>query len=559
VVSTWSLAAVLGVIASVQAHTVVEALVPAGVVLTLAIAPLALIRGHGGAFDLLATIVCSVVLGALAVAASTTLGAQGMLAWATVVGGAAIAIAPSLPRRWTTPACIAGGLFGASGLAYGTSAAVTAIFGPLAWLRDAWTGSLAISARSVFAGPRTTTAWRFGWPSVAALTAGTAAVTAVAAPIGRRRALVSTALVLGAAATLAALASCVAPVVAGASVGAACATAIGVLSALLVGAAVLDRSRPGFAFALLPVAILPAIATTGWAAATPTSSIVVLASGCVVGAFATAVAASNRMRVVLGAFSAATAITLAGVATAASGRHPATAGFAIAVAAGFAILGGVHGRWRAPEGAALEVVGTVGFVVGASIAAQQLPWLATTFTMIVPMLLVAALRRERSAYSVAGGAAAVAATWAWLAASHVTIVEAYSAPAAVIALAVGLLEWRRGPARSWLALGPAIVLGLGPTLGLGIAHDDTVRTVTVAVIAFAVVAFGAWKQLQAPLALGSVALLAVAGDTFGPDLARLPRWLPLAVVGLLLMWIGATFETRRDRAKKATLTLLHFG
>ena len=32
----------------------------------------------------------------------------------------------------------------------------------------------------------------------------------------------------------------------------------------------------------------------------------------------------------------------------------------------------------------------------------------------------------------------------------------FTAPAAVVALAVGVFEWRRGPARSWLALGPAI-------------------------------------------------------------------------------------------------------
>ena len=51
----------------------------------------------------------------------------------------------------------------------------------------------------------------------------------------------------------------------------------------------------------------------------------------------------------------------------------------------------------------------------------------------------------------------------------------------------------------------------------------------------------------------------LAINTFGPALARLPRWLPLAVIGVLLMWIGATFETRRNRAKHATQTLAQFG
>ena len=174
-----------------------------------------------------------------------TLGPLGMLAWTTVVGAVAIVIAPSLPRRWTRPACFAGGAFGAVGLAYGAIAAQAAIFGPLAWLRDAWQGSLASPARAVYAGRSTTTVWRFGWPAVVALGASAIALAAVAVPSRNRHALVpvqSNALALGGVATLAVLAACLAPVVADASAGVACATTAGVLSALLVGWQVLGAS-----------------------------------------------------------------------------------------------------------------------------------------------------------------------------------------------------------------------------------------------------------------------------------------------------------------------------
>ena len=80
-----------------------------------------------------------------------------------------------------------------------------------------------------------------------------------------------------------------------------------------------------------------------------------------------------------------------------------------------------------------------------------------------------------------------------------------------------------------------------------------------AVIAFVVVLFGAWKRLQAPLAIGATALLVLAIDTFGPAAARLPEWVPLAAIGVLLMWIGATFERRREDARRATDQLLRFG
>jgi hypothetical protein len=561
VITTWSIAAILAAIATAQAHSLAMALVPGAIVLSLTLAPLALLRSDSAPrdFTALATLVCALVASALVVVASTTFGPQGMLAWAAIVGSAAIVIAPSLPRRWMSPAWTAGGGFGVAGLAYGTTAALTAVLGPLGWLSHAWQGSLTTPARAVFAGPHPTTTWSFGWPSVFALIAIAFAITAIAVPTRRRQALVPVSRAFGSVATLATLAACTAPVVSGASVRVACVSTTVVLFALLLGGVALDRSRPRLGVAVLPVAILPALATTGWAALTPTTSIVVLGLACIVGVCATAVAASQEARSALGAFCGACAITLAGAATAA-GSDPAAAGFAVALAAGVVVLLGVHGRLRMPEGVALEVVGATGVVVGVAITAQSAAWFAGGLTALTPMLLVASVRRERRVlYSVAAGAAAVGATWAWLAAAHVSVVEAYTAPAAAFALGVGLLEWRRGPARSWLALGPAIVLGLGPTLLLGIGRDDTARTIIAAVLAFAIVGLGAWKQLQAPLVLGSLALLTLAVDTFGPALARLPRWLPLAIIGLLLMWIGATFETRRNRAKSATESLMQFG
>jgi hypothetical protein len=382
----------------------------------------------------------------------------------------------------------------------------------------------------------------------------------VSVPLGRRRPLVPALWALGGAVTAAVLAVCVAPVIAGASVGVTGAIVIALASAVLIGGAVLDRTRPQVAIVVLPIALLPGFAATGWASLTPTASIVALAIGVIVTLLATALAASELARFALGALAAAAAITLAGTATAAVGDNPARAGFALALAAGVVVLAGVHARRGTPDGAALEVVGATGVVVGAMIAAHEAAWIAGTLTVMVPILLLAAARRDRVAvYSYAAGASALGATWAWLAVANVTAVEAYTAPAAALALAVGLIEWRRGPAQSWAALGPAIVLGLGPTLMLGIAQDDTTRTLVAAVMAFGIVALGALRRLQAPLALGSFALLLLALDTFGPAVTRLPRWLPLAVIGLLLMWIGATFETRRNRARRATQTLAHFG
>ena len=356
------------------------------------------------------------------------------------------------------------------------------------------------------------------------------------------------------------LAALLAPVAGGATALVALITATTLFAVIALGAAEADRRWPDRVFVVLPIALIPAVAATGWAAMSRDASIVTLAVALAATVIATAVARSEPVRTAVVAFGGVLVIAAAGVWTAAAVYELAPAGFAVAVAAGLVIVLGVHGRRRAIEGAALEIVGAAGAVVGARMAGASIEWLAGAFTALAPILLVAALgRTRRLLYGAAAGAVALAATWAWLAAADVTVVEAYTLPAASAALAAGLILWRDGPARSWLTLGPAIVLLLGPTLVVGIARDDPLRAAAVAVVAFVIVVLGAWKRLQAPLALGSLALLVLAIDTFGPEAARLPRWVPLAVVGALLMWIGTTFERRRDDARRATRRLAHFG
>jgi hypothetical protein len=559
-VTCW-LGAIIAIVATVLADTFAQELIPAAIFLSLALAPVALLpsdTAHRN-FARLANLVCALIAGAFVALAWSTFGPQGMLAWATIVGSVAVAAAPSLRRQWTKPAWVAGAAFVTPGLAYGAIAALNTIFGPLAWLDSAWQGSLATRARDVFAGPETATTWVAGGPAVVALVSSAVAIAAVAVATRHRRALIEAPRATGSVLAIAVAIACLTPVVAGASVGVACAVTTAITTALLLSGAALDRSRPLLARSVIPIAILPGMATTGWAATTSTASIVVLSVGLLVAVAATALAASDELRTALGALAGTTAVVLTGVATAAAGAHPATVGSAIAITGGAGILAGTHLRWRPAEGVALEIVGATAVVIGASIALQKPWWFAGTLTAIVPMLLVAALRKERAAaYSVAAGAAALAATWAWLGAANVRVVEAYTTPAAALAFGVGLLAWRDRTAGSWPAFGPAIVLGLGPILMVGIARDDNVRTVLAAQLAFAIISIGARKQHQSPLVLGTLALLTLAVDTFGPAIARLPRWLPLAVIGLLLMWIGATFETRRNRARHATETLLTF-
>ena len=179
-------------------------------------------------------------------------------------------------------------------------------------------------------------------------------------------------------------------------------------------------------------------------------------------------------------------------------------------------------------------------------------------TALVPVLLLAALRRERATlYGIGAVLAAVGATWAWLATAHVGVVEAYTVPAAAGALAIGLIGWRTGPARSWLTLGPAIALLLGPTVASP-SRPTTRHAPIAAVVAFAIVVAGALETAPGPARVG-IGRSGPRGRHVRPRCGPAPRWLPLAIVGVLLMWVGATFERRRDGARRATERLMHFG
>jgi hypothetical protein len=273
------------------------------------------------------------------------------------------------------------------------------------------------------------------------------------------------------------------------------------------------------------------------------------------------VAALQHTRAVL--YRAAAAATTLGATWAAlAARHlplGEAAFISVAVSSALFLLGTL---WRRDEGdgQAVEIVGIAGMVLGGAIAAPTVVWLAAALTLAVPVFALAALREERAqAYGAISVGTALGATWAWLAVAHVTVIEAYTLPAALVAFAAGYITWKRGPGRSWLALGPAIVLALGPSLALAVQHNDPVRSVLVAAAALAVVLIGAQQRLQAPLMIGSAALLILAIDTFGPAAARLPRWVPLAIAGVVLMWVGARFERSREAMQRASRTFQHFG
>lgn len=553
-VATWALGGLFAAAATMAAHTFTQSLCPAAVVGTLALAPaVALHRGvTRRTGEVLATIVVAVLLGALVTAATTSFGTQGLVAWATILACVTIVVAPHVvPARWQRPAYVAAAAYASPGLVWASVLGLTAAIGPLAWFRDPWTGSLDVAARDAYAGSHTLHPFHADWPAVWVLAVAAVTLGFVAARTRRGLSIAVAILIL-----------CVglAPVLIGASARVTLITDVVTACVVLIAAASLDRTFPRLSVGLLPTALCALVPAAGWAALTRDASIGVLVVVAMSAALVAILAVSDVVRVTGAACAGASTAALAGVWTAAFDAGSAPAGFAVVATAGVVIVLGSHVRPGTAEGDAIELTGAIACSVGLVLAASSPAWVAGALTALVPLMLVASLRRDRAAlYGCAAAVSALAATWAWLATVHVTVVEAYTAPAALLALAAGLAGWRTGPARSWLTLGPALLLALGPTLTIGVARDDVARTAASALLAFVVVLFGAWKRLQAPHAIGATALVVLAIDMFGPAAARLPEWVPLASIGVLLMWIGATFERRREAARRAADRLIRLG
>jgi hypothetical protein len=144
----------------------------------------------------------------------------------------------------------------------------------------------------------------------------------------------------------------------------------------------------------------------------------------------------------------------------------------------------------------------------------------------------------------------VVASWIALAGARVETPEAYTLPAAVGLLLIGLPQLlARG--RSWAAEGPAIAVGLAPSAFLAVTEPDTPRLVLVVAAAVALTVVGTLTHRQAPFALGAASLAFVVLGRLGPYAPLLPRWITLTVAGLLLLLLGATYERRRQQAREA--------
>ncbi|MFE4372924.1 SCO7613 C-terminal domain-containing membrane protein [Streptomyces sp. NPDC056835] len=216
---------------------------------------------------------------------------------------------------------------------------------------------------------------------------------------------------------------------------------------------------------------------------------------------------------------------------------------------------------RHPVAPPIELASAGAAVLAVVLASGRAPVLALVLALCGVIAAGTAVRTERR--RVAGYAATalfVLATWVRLASSGVAAPEAYTLPVTLPALAVGLLRRRRAPeASSWTAYGPGLAATLLPSLLAVWGDPGWPRPLLLGLAALALTLTGARLRLQAPLVLGGAVLALDALHELAPYVAQLvgvlPRWLPPALAGLLLLAVGATYEQRLREARRLRGTL----
>lgn len=250
------------------------------------------------------------------------------------------------------------------------------------------------------------------------------------------------------------------------------------------------------------------------------------------------------------AYGAALAVA---IGSAADWSPPHTALLVLVVPAAAALLAGRLGDSQATV--PVEAAGATAGVLAIALAATDLPLLATVLALCGVITAGTAIRTDRRPVGYAAAALFLAATWVRLAGWEVDTPEAYTLPVTIPALLVGVLRHRRDPqTSSWTAYAPGLAATLVPSLFAAWGDPHWTRPLLLGVAALLVTLAGARHHLQAPLLLGGSVLLLDALHELAPYLVQvtdaLPRWVPPALAGLLLLALGATYEHRLRDARK---------
>ncbi|WP_433080508.1 SCO7613 C-terminal domain-containing membrane protein [Dactylosporangium sp. CA-052675] len=308
------------------------------------------------------------------------------------------------------------------------------------------------------------------------------------------------------------------------------------------------------------IAVLAAGAGGAGSLATRSQTLTWLAGSVVVGAIGGIWGKTATARMLGWNVAASTAEGFAVAAGLAAGLNLKQCAFPLLiVATALLVLGAALPRLRPSdsinrEAMTVEAAGYAGAAIAVLLTLGSWAHTAAALTAVGAILGLSAARkgrspRQRTTLIVAASIAELLAIWLLLMTVQVAVPEAYTIPFAALALITGLIEIRNRPELgSWLAYGPALVAGFGPSLAIAVAQPDSpeLRQVLLILAGVICVAIGAARQQKAPVAVGAaVTVIATVNELFR---IGLPFWMMLLLftgTGVLLISLGATYEQRQ--------------
>lgn len=177
---------------------------------------------------------------------------------------------------------------------------------------------------------------------------------------------------------------------------------------------------------------------------------------------------------------------------------------------------------------------------------------AMVLTILGTAVCVVAVTAQDRALAGWGGAGVLGVATLLRLDAGVSAPERYTLPTAALLVAAGVWRLRadRGTG-SFRTLGSGLTLALLPSLLLALQEPVSVRGAVLGGAAVLVLAAGVQQRLAAPFVLGAVTTGVLAVRHLEPVADAVPRWVSLGGVGLVLLAVGVTWESRRRNLETA--------
>jgi hypothetical protein len=226
-------------------------------------------------------------------------------------------------------------------------------------------------------------------------------------------------------------------------------------------------------------------------------------------------------------------------------------------------LAATAGRAATGREAELATAASAAVTLGLALASGLLPARTVLLVALAALLVASAVTATAArAAGIRGLGTIVSVLAGWGVALVVppgAVLEAYTLPASGLALAAALLA-RRGPSPSWVSFGPALSTALTPSTVLILTEDGQhLRRLLLGIGALAILLVGARARLRAPVLAGGAALAVLAVHELALVWDLVPRWIPLAAGGVLLVVIATTLERRRRDLARFRTALARMG